>query len=114
MPTSAAKVTPIAGRILCGPRAKHARKALRNRGSRRQTFGTSLAPARIGMRTCACREDHRKRKRVVLTGGPGAGKTAVLELVRQSFCSHVHVLPEAAGILFTGGFPRGSKPLERM
>jgi hypothetical protein len=37
-----------------------------------------------------------------------------LELVRQSFCTHVHVLPEAAGILFTGGFPRGSKPIERM
>jgi predicted ATPase len=42
----------------------------------------------------------------VLTGGPGAGKTAVLELVRQEFCAHVHVLPEAAGIVFGGGFPR--------
>lgn len=37
-----------------------------------------------------------KRRRVVLTGGPGAGKTATLELIRQSFCEHVHVLPEAA------------------
>ncbi|MBL9100940.1 MAG: ATP-binding protein [Myxococcales bacterium] len=46
--------------------------------------------------------------RVVLTGGPGAGKTAVLELVRQHFCRHVHVLPEAASILFTGGFPRST------
>jgi predicted ATPase len=43
----------------------------------------------------------------VLTGGPGAGKTAVLELVRQHFCEHVHVLPEAAGVVFGGGFPRG-------
>jgi len=42
----------------------------------------------------------------VLTGGPGAGKTAVLELVRQQFCSHVQILPEAAGIVFGGGFPR--------
>ena len=42
----------------------------------------------------------------MLTGGPGAGKTAVLELVRQEFCAHVHVLPEAAGIVFGGGFPR--------
>jgi predicted ATPase len=42
----------------------------------------------------------------VLTGGPGAGKTAVLELVRQEFCAHVQVLPEAAGIVFGGGFPR--------
>jgi len=43
----------------------------------------------------------------VLTGGPGAGKTATLELIRRaSFCEHVHILPEAAGIVFGGGFPR--------
>ena len=50
------------------------------------------------------------RKRIVLTGGPGAGKTAVLELVRQQFCAHVQVLPEAAGIVFGGGFPRTGSP----
>ena len=58
------------------------------------------------MTPCECREKHDERKRLVLTGGPGAGKTAVLELVRQHFCAHVHVLPEAAGIVFGGGFPR--------
>jgi predicted ATPase len=42
----------------------------------------------------------------VLTGGPGAGKTAVLELVRMAFCRHVLVLPEAASLVFGGGFPR--------
>jgi len=47
----------------------------------------------------------------VLTGGPGAGKTAVLELIRQQFCSHVQILPEAAGIVFGGGFPR-TGPIE--
>jgi len=46
----------------------------------------------------------------VLTGGPGAGKTAILELMRQSFCSHVRLLPEAAGIVFGGGFPRDDDP----
>ncbi len=62
---------------------------------------------------CDCKETHQPR-RVVLTGGPGAGKTAVLELIRQAFCKHVTVLPEAAGILFGGGFPRGNTPdLER-
>jgi predicted ATPase len=49
----------------------------------------------------------------VLTGGPGAGKTAVLELVRQYFCVHVSVLPESAGILFGGGFPRGGPAEQR-
>lgn len=58
------------------------------------------------MRACECAEPH-ERRRIVLTGGPGAGKTAVLELIRQSFCVHVKVLPEAAGIVFGGGFPRG-------
>jgi predicted ATPase len=57
------------------------------------------------MTNCDCTARH-ERRRVVLTGGPGAGKTAVLELVRQSFCQHVSVLPEAAGIVFGGGFPR--------
>jgi predicted ATPase len=58
------------------------------------------------MRPCECREPHEHR-RIVLTGGPGAGKTAVLELIRQYFCAHVKVLPEAAGIVFGGGFPLG-------
>jgi predicted ATPase len=58
------------------------------------------------MRTCDCNERH-DRRRIVLTGGPGAGKTAVLELIRQSFCAHIKVLPESAGIIFGGGFPRG-------
>jgi predicted ATPase len=47
---------------------------------------------------------------VVLTGGPGAGKTAVLELIRLFFCEHVHTLPEAAGIVFGGRFPRNHRP----
>lgn len=61
---------------------------------------------------CEC-AGHSSRKRIVLTGGPGAGKTAVLELVRQHFCRHVVVLPESAGILFQGGFPRGGTPEAR-
>ena len=43
---------------------------------------------------------------IVLTGGPGAGKTAVLEILSREVCSHVAVLPESAGILFGGGFWR--------
>ena len=58
---------------------------------------------------CDCTERHQLR-RIVLTGGPGAGKTATLELIRQSFCTHVHILPEAASIVFGGGFPRLGAP----
>jgi predicted ATPase len=58
------------------------------------------------MKPCNCSQRH-PRKRVVLTGGPGAGKTAVLELIRLFFCEHVKTLPESAGIVFGGGFPRG-------
>jgi predicted ATPase len=54
---------------------------------------------------CECDQRHELR-RVVLTGGPGAGKTAVLELVRAAACRHVRVLPEAASVVFGGGFPR--------
>lgn len=61
------------------------------------------------MNACGCTNDHVPR-RVVVTGGPGAGKTAALELVRRAFCPHVRIVPEAAGILFTGGFPRGGGP----
>jgi hypothetical protein len=45
-------------------------------------------------------------KLIVLTGGPGAGKTALLESAKKIFCKHVETLPEAAGIIFGGGFWR--------
>ena len=58
------------------------------------------------MTECECVEVHEPRQ-IVLTGGPGAGKTAVLELMRKTLCRHVGVLRESAGIVFGGGFPRG-------
>lgn len=64
-----------------------------------QNTEAALAP-------CNCKEKTHEPKFIVLTGGPGAGKTAVLELVRKSFCEHVSILPESASILFGGGFWR--------
>lgn len=61
------------------------------------------------MHACSCTARHETRK-VVLTGGPGGGKTAVLEFMRLAFCRHVVILPEAAGLLFRGGFPRDRAP----
>ena len=55
--------------------------------------------------SCTCEVDHPPRL-VVVTGGPGAGKTAMLEVAQRQFCSHVVVLPEAASLLWKGGFPR--------
>lgn len=64
----------------------------------------SLADAR--RRTCECAAASHAPRLVAVTGGPGAGKTAVLEIARRSLCNHVVVLPEAASIVFGGGFPR--------
>lgn len=50
---------------------------------------------------------------MVLTGGPGGGKTAVLEMARRYFCRHVAFAPEAASIVFGGGFPKSDKPKDR-
>jgi predicted ATPase len=54
---------------------------------------------------CSCTLEHAP-KLVVVTGGPGAGKTAVLEVAQRLLCRHVVVLPEAASILWRGQFPR--------
>ena len=64
------------------------------------------------MANCACTQIHPPR-RIVLTGGPGAGKTAVLETMRKTLCHHVRVVPESAGIVFGGGFPRDGAPRVR-
>ncbi len=48
-------------------------------------------------------------KRIVVTGGPGAGKTASLETARRMLCEHVGFAPESASIIFGGGFPRESR-----
>lgn len=51
------------------------------------------------------------RVRVVLTGGPGGGKTTAADLFRRELGDRVVVVPEAATLLFSGGFPRVSEPL---
>ena len=44
--------------------------------------------------------------RVVLTGGPGAGKTTAADLLRREVGDRIVVVPETATMLFSGGFPR--------
>ena len=50
--------------------------------------------------------------RIVVTGGPGGGKTTAADLFRREMAGKVAVVPEAATILFGGGFPRGG-PAQR-
>ncbi|MCA9519005.1 MAG: ATP-binding protein [Myxococcales bacterium] len=48
----------------------------------------------------------RSRRRVVFTGGPGAGKTTAIDLLRRELGERLVVVPEAGTLLFRGGFPR--------
>lgn len=71
-------------------------------------MSTRISESGPGLRPCDHDHPDIKQRFIVLTGGPGAGKTAVLGIARQRFCRHVLVLDEAASILFGGGFPRKS------
>lgn len=48
----------------------------------------------------------RTPQRIVLTSGPGGGKTTAADLMRRELGDGIVVVPEAATILFAGGFPR--------
>lgn len=52
-------------------------------------------------------------RRVVLTGGPGGGKTTAADLFRRELGERVVVVPEAATILYAGGFPRSEDKIIR-
>ncbi len=63
---------------------------------------------------CECSIVDSKTRLIVITGGPGAGKTAVLEMAKKVLCQHVTILPEAASIVFGGGFWRLSSSSARL
>lgn len=46
------------------------------------------------------------RCRIVLTGGPGGGKTTAVDMFRREIGDRVVIVPEAATMMFMGGFPR--------
>ncbi len=48
--------------------------------------------------------------RIAVTGGPGGGKTTAIDLFRREIGDGVVMVPEAATMMFTGGFPRYSEP----
>ena len=55
----------------------------------------------------------RNHFRIVLTGGPGGGKTTAADLFRREIGKSVVIVPETATMLFTGGFPRVGEPKAR-
>lgn len=46
------------------------------------------------------------RKKIALTGGPSGGKTTLIETLQRELGHQIAVVPEAASILYKGGFPR--------
>ncbi len=46
------------------------------------------------------------KKRIVLTGGPGGGKTTAIDLIRREFAGKIAIVPESATMIFSGGIER--------
>jgi predicted ATPase len=49
-----------------------------------------------------------KKIKIVVTGGPSGGKTTLIEALQKDMSGQLSVVPEAASILYRGGFPRKS------
>ena len=47
-----------------------------------------------------------KVRKIVLTGGPCAGKSTIADLISRAFSTQLLIVPESASMLFRGGFPR--------
>lgn len=56
------------------------------------------------------KKKHNGRCRIVLTGGPGGGKTTAADLFRREIGDRVVIVPEAGTMVFAGGFPRSHDP----
>lgn len=69
------------------------------------SFALQTGPE-LGRQACSCEPKQNRGRLIAITGGPGAGKTAVLRLAANVFCRHVAFLPESATLLFSGGFWR--------
>jgi hypothetical protein len=54
-----------------------------------------------------------KAKKIVVTGGPGGGKTTALDLFQRELSREVKIVPEAASMLFEYGLYR-EKEVERI
>jgi nicotinamide riboside kinase len=55
----------------------------------------------------------KKKFKVVITGGPSGGKTTLIEALQKDFSKQISVAPEAASILYKGGWPRKKTNMAR-
>lgn len=46
--------------------------------------------------------------KIVVTGGPSGGKTTLIETLKKDLGPLISIVPEAASLLYRGGFPRKS------
>ena len=53
-----------------------------------------------------------KTLKIVITGGPGGGKTTAIDLFRREFLNEVSVVPESATTIFSSGIRRGKNETE--
>lgn len=51
--------------------------------------------------------------KLAITGGPSGGKTTVIQFIAKEFPDVVTIVPEAASILYGGGFPRRKSKMAR-
>lgn len=55
-----------------------------------------------------------ERIKIAVTGGPSGGKTTLLETLKKELGQQTSIVPEAASLLYRGGFPRGKTPNARI
>lgn len=51
-----------------------------------------------------------RQSKIVVTGGPGGGKTTALDLFQRELVNKVVTVPESATLLFSGGVERSDDP----
>ncbi len=56
----------------------------------------------------------KQRKKIAVTGGPSGGKTTLIETIRKEFHKEVAIVPEAASILYRGGWPRKKQAFSQL
>lgn len=49
---------------------------------------------------------NKKPLKIVVTGGPGGGKTTALDLFQREYIDQLNVVPEAASLMFSAGLKR--------